>query len=388
MSSKKPHIMTGFKNNMGKEVKMEYKPSTHFYLEDKKAGKLWITKLHFPVHCLTKTTVHDKWRNTTFASNYSYHHGYYDHTEREFRGFGRVEQTDVEDYGTFSNGNINSPYITHDKTLYQPPVKTITWYHTGAYLEKERILNQFKSEYFAPHSTDFTEHQLPEPDISNLDLNVDELNEALRACKGMMLRQEVYELETEAIKSYEEKRVKLFTTAFHNCNIQLIQPRANNHHAVFLVSESESISYNYELNLEDGTLAPDPRISHNLNMNIDKYGNVLESVAIAYKRTSNFTDTSNTLSEETEKLVNEVQHDSHFVYTENNFTTLEANNSESVNHHRLPLLCEVKMFELTNVPKKTPGLYFSLKDFQEANIPSIPKQAYHLLTHSKKFQSE
>jgi hypothetical protein len=64
--------------------------------------------------------------------------------EREFRGFGRVEQTDVEDFGKFAAGNINSPYITGDQTLYQPPVKTITWYHTGAFLSRERILNQFE----------------------------------------------------------------------------------------------------------------------------------------------------------------------------------------------------------------------------------------------------
>ena len=69
-------------------------------------------------------------------------------TEREFRGFGRVEQIDVEDYGTFSAGNTNSPYITDDQTLYQPPVKTVTWYHTGAFLDRKRILSHFKDEYF------------------------------------------------------------------------------------------------------------------------------------------------------------------------------------------------------------------------------------------------
>jgi hypothetical protein len=41
--------------------------------------------------------------------------------EREFRGFGRVEQVDVESYGRFAGSNAASPYITADRTLYQPP---------------------------------------------------------------------------------------------------------------------------------------------------------------------------------------------------------------------------------------------------------------------------
>src|SRR6478735_3188536 len=51
MNSKKPHIMVSYKNNLGKEVSLEYTPSTKFYIDDKLAGNPWITKLHFLVHC-------------------------------------------------------------------------------------------------------------------------------------------------------------------------------------------------------------------------------------------------------------------------------------------------------------------------------------------------
>jgi hypothetical protein len=53
------------------------------------------------------------WSNTT---RYAYHHGYFDGTEREFRGFGKVEQWDTE--------------ATTDGDL--PPVRNVTWFHTGA----------------------------------------------------------------------------------------------------------------------------------------------------------------------------------------------------------------------------------------------------------------
>src|SRR3990172_1102545 len=97
----KPHLLTKSVNNVGTETRVRYAPSTKFYLADKLAGKPWITRLPFPVHVVEKVTVTDKWRKTSFSSTYSYHHGYFDGIEREFRGFGRVEQVDVETFGTF-----------------------------------------------------------------------------------------------------------------------------------------------------------------------------------------------------------------------------------------------------------------------------------------------
>src|SRR3990170_4545269 len=89
--------------------RLDGRPKTS--LADKLAGKPWITRLPFPVHVVEKVTVTDKWRKTSFSSTYSYHHGYFDGIEREFRGFGRVEQVDVETFGTFGKGNEESPYI-------------------------------------------------------------------------------------------------------------------------------------------------------------------------------------------------------------------------------------------------------------------------------------
>ncbi len=376
MNSKKPHIMVGFKNNLGKEVAMEYKASTYFYLEDKKAGKPWITKLHFPVHCVVKTTTTDRWRNTSFASSYSYHHGFYDHGEREFRGFGRVEQTDVEDFGIFAAGNNNSPYITNNQNLYQPPIKSITWYHTGVTLERNRILTQFQHEYFSPHSPQFAENTLPEPDIDGLKLNADEWCEALRACKGMMLRHEVYELEVDALSNNEEKRIKLFSTAFHNCHVKCLQPCARNRHAVFLVTESEAISYTYELDILAPELHPDPRIAHTLNLRTDEYGNVLESVAIAYGRIGRYIDS--VLPAEAETLIGSVQLETHLVYSKNRFTVLDPDVAISNNHYRLPLPCEVKTFELTGIQPSV-GFYFTLSELRDASINLVHEIPYHTL---------
>jgi RHS repeat-associated protein len=383
MDSTKPHVMTHYRNNMGKEVTLEYKASTHFYLEDKKAGKPWVTKLHFPVHCLVKTTTIDRWRKTSFSSTYSYHHGYYDHAEREFRGFGRVEQIDIEDFGLFAAGNSSSPYITSNKNLYQPPVKSITWYHTGASLERNRILTQFQHEYYSPSSATFKENALPEPDIASLSLSSQEWREALRACKGMMLRQEVYELDVDALANKKEERVKLFSTAFHNCHIKRLQPREQNQHAVFLVTESEAISYTYELDLLTTTPQLDPRIAHTLNLSTDEFGNVLESVAIAYHRIGRHTDPA--LSSTDQDLIAIVQQENHVAYTKNAFTILDSTITISANDHRLPLPCEVKTCELTGI-LPVAGFYFTLAELRNANISSWQEIPYHTLPDLTKRQ--
>ncbi|MBO9700910.1 MAG: VCBS repeat-containing protein [Sporocytophaga sp.] len=373
MNNRKPHLMVSYKNNLGKEVSLEYTASTKFYLEDKLAGKPWATKLHFPVHLLTKTTVSDKWRNTRFTSQIKYHHGYYDHAEREFRGFGRVEQIDAEDFGIFAAAHANSPYITDDFSLYQPPIKTITWYHTGAFLDRQKILNQFQDEYFAPESLDFHENALPETDLNIESLSSIEWQQALRSCKGMILRQEVYELEVDAFSRGEEKRIKLFSTAYHNCKINLVQPKAFNEFAVFFATESEAITYQYELDLTSDVLIPDPRIAHSFNLKYDEYGNLLQSLAATYPRIGQHTETG--IADETLALIQEVQRTSLLIFSENHF----SNDIITDHNYRLRVPIQAKIFEITGIIPNN-GFYFSIEEFRNYNISEVVEEIpYHLL---------
>ncbi|MDR4497890.1 MAG: hypothetical protein MRK02_08235 [Candidatus Scalindua sp.] len=355
MGGLKPHLLTRVINNLGAETEIEYAPSTKFYLADKQAGTPWLTRLPFPVHVVERTTVKEKWRNTTFSTRYSYHHGYYDGIEREFRGFGRVEQVDVESYGKFIEGNTASPYISDDKTLYQPPVKTITWFHTGAFIDRDRMINGFREEYFpnwldeAGYTIDsdyhFSERELPEPDFLTSDVSTEELREALRACKGITLRQETYELDVDALEVGRHVPVKLFSTACHNCQIRRIQPRDENRHAVFLVTESEAITYHYEIDMREPVLKPDPRIAHTLTLNTNEYGQPLQALAVAYPRVRLFQEEALTLPVGTDILIRRVQNELHLSYTETHYT----NDVDLPDHYRLRLPCEVKTYELTGI---------------------------------------
>nr|WP_320014185.1 SpvB/TcaC N-terminal domain-containing protein [uncultured Desulfobacter sp.] len=381
MSSKKPHVMTHYTNNLGKETKLEYKSSTHFYLQDKLAGTPWITKLPFPVQVVSRVVVEEKITDVRFASSYTYHHGYYDHSEREFRGFGRVEQTDTEFYQEWHADNSGNR-LEKDEQLYQKPVLTKTWFHTGAFLDRERILEQFQTEYWPQaYNRSFPESpiNITEPSISDARLTDevaallgDEYREALRACKGMMLRQEVFALDAPRENPSEEERqlqMKPFSVATHNCNIQLLQPRENNDYGVFLITESEAITINYERNEADG------RVAHTLNTRIDELGNVLESVSVVYGRNpqqaaeanaslqSRVTDFS--VFTEQQKLqaafatnienLHNAQQQNHIIVSRNSFAQFRHNDQLShdldeptVYRTRLPN--ESQTYEITGIP--------------------------------------
>jgi hypothetical protein len=75
----------------------------------------------------------------------------------------------------------------------------------------------------------------------------------------MALRSETFAKDAIKFGNTDEARKKEltpFSVATHNCVIELLQPKGKNKHAVFVVKESEAITYSYERNAED------PRIAH------------------------------------------------------------------------------------------------------------------------------
>ena len=360
MNSKKPHIMVSYKNNLGKEVSLEYTPSTKFYIDDKLAGKPWATKLHFPVHCVSKTTTEDKISGHKFLSEYKYHHGYYDHAEREFRGFGMVEQSDAE---TFEHWEKSGATNITEATLHQEPVVSKSWNHTGAFLRNEKILDHFKQDYWYEEMQrqgfPVTHHEVALPDARLItapgidpsilnQLSPQEWQEALRACKGMGLRSETFAKDALKFGDTAEARQKElipFSVTTHNCVIELLQPKGKNKHAVFVVKESEAINYSYERDPED------PRIAHNLNIKLDEYGNVLESASVVYPRLN--ADTS--LPIETQQA----QSQTFINYTQNQYT----NDVFGDHTHRLRLASELKTYELKGVSKV--NTYYSINELTD-----------------------
>ena len=201
----------------------------------------------------------------------------------------------------------------------------------------------------------FREKPLPEPELPD-SLSADEWREALRACKGMMLRQEIYELDVDGLAAVAPKHtpVRIFSVATHNCHIKLLQARGANQHAVFLVTESEALNYQYDLALptDGGSVEPDPRVSHTLNLRIDDFGNILESVAIVYPRRKLNEDES--LSAEQRAVVHRVQSEAHLRLNCTDYTK----DIFGPDTHRLPVPCQTRSWELSGISQA--GDYFTL----------------------------
>jgi len=144
MGGQKPHLLIKSVNNLGAETLVEYAPSTKFYLADKLNGKPWITRVPFPVHVVERVTTYDHISGNRFVTRYAYHHGYFDGVEREFRGFGMVEQQDTEEFTAFAAASVLPAATNVDAASHVPPVLTKTWFHTGVYLGRDHV-----SDFFA-----------------------------------------------------------------------------------------------------------------------------------------------------------------------------------------------------------------------------------------------
>lgn len=335
-NSKKPHLLYQYENNMGKEVRFEYISSTHFYLADKKAGTPWATKLPFPMHVVQKTQVKDYIRNTVFVNQYSYHHGFYDRIEREFRGFGRVETLDTEDFEALKD--IGGSNIIEEH--YQVPIKTVSWYHTGASFKHEHLTTAYQKEYY---QNPLVEQDLGEIELPN-NLTDQAYHEAFRACKGLLLRQEVYSLDTD-----NPKHEHPYSAAESTYQVQQVQPHAGQPYASFIVVPVQSLTYAYERNPQD------PRIAHNLVLKTNELGMPLETAQVIYPRLQ---------APSLPTLIANEQQKIHAVFSQITTTNDVGSTTPLSDAYRLRAACEEKMYELLGLPQSNTFLTVaSLNDY-------------------------
>ena len=359
MGGQKPHLLIRSENNLGAETRVHYAPSTQFYLQDKRDGRPWITRMPFPVHVVERVETDDRISRNRFVTRYAYHHGYFDGIEREFRGFGLVEQWDTEELAALSAGGALSDATNLDEASHVPPVLTKTWFHTGAHIEGRRISRQFEAEYYREGDISLGEAGLADDQLRAMlladtllppGLSADETREACRALKSSILRQEVYGLDGS------EEADRPYSLSERNYSLQAVQPRGQNRYAVFFSHARETVDFHYERKLypvlgghivdeATGAMSPDarrladPRVSHTMTLDVDEYGNVLQSVAIGYGR--RHTDAGPLLTprdqaKQTRTLI---------TYTENDYANAVLDDAA----YRTPLLCETRTYELLKI---------------------------------------
>jgi RHS repeat-associated protein len=273
MCGRKPHLLSYVTNNMGGSTRIQYASSTEFYLADKAAGRPWITRLAFAVHVVRRVETFDEVSRNRMVTRYTYHHGFFDSLEREFRGFARVDQLDTEDFADFPQTGDFPIGDNWSEASNVPSVLTRTWFHTGVFLEGGRVSRHLAREYF--HTADGGASLLPDTVLPS-GLTAFEAREACRALKGSMLRQEVY------ARDGGPKEDTPYTVSENNFTIVTVQPKGRNRYAVFFTHPRETVTYHCERN------ATDPRIGHELTLAVDRFGNVLRSAAIGYRRRDPF----------------------------------------------------------------------------------------------------
>ena len=337
MNGQKPHLLTNIRNNLGAETRIEYASSTEFYLADQAAGTPWVTRLPFPVHVVKKVETYDYISRNRFVRAYTYHHGFFDGVEREFRGFGRVDQLDTEEFAALTRSGAFPVGENIRAESNVPPVLTKTWFHTGVYLGGGRVSRHMEHEYWREPGLRPHEHQamLLDDTILPEDLTPEEAREACRALKGSLLRQEIYALDDR------EASDQPYTVSEANFTIRPLQPRGRSRHAVFFTHGRENLSFNYERKLYevDGCRRADPRVMHIVILEVDDYGNILQSINIGYGR--RFADLSPFLTDGDREKQKKI------------LLTLSTNQYTNVvgqpDAYRKPLIAEASLFELIHM---------------------------------------
>jgi RHS repeat-associated protein len=288
MGGQKPHLLVGMRNNLGAEMAIRYAPSTRFYLDDQAAGRPWATRLPFPVHVVERVETRDLLTRNVLTTRYAYHHGFFDGVEREFRGFAMVEQWDTEVLDAVAPADASNLDTAHTV----PPTLTRTWYHTGAPGVAE-VTRSLAGEYYGGDVTAVGTPALALLDdtvlptsvrsagvVTPLPLSAEEEREARRALKGSLLRREVYGRDGSSAQE------RPYVVAEHNYTVEMLQPAVDGDHAVFFVHPRETLTAHHERAVYPvgGTDLHDPRVVHELVLEVDEYGNVTRSASIAYGR--------------------------------------------------------------------------------------------------------
>ena len=184
----KPYLLQRMDNQLGAITEVGYASSTEAWLADAQhPDTRWQTTLPFPVQVVARVRTIDVFSQTQLITEYRYHHGYWDGGEREFRGFGCVEQLDAET-GLTAGG---------DGRPLTPPLCLKTWFHLGPVGPEEGswVEPDYAREYWSGDPPLFPRHRALEALLGDAKLPRRAKRDALRALRGQVLRTELYALD-------------------------------------------------------------------------------------------------------------------------------------------------------------------------------------------------
>jgi hypothetical protein len=264
----KPYLLTGSNNNMGCSAEVVYRSSAQEWLDEKQRllslKRLPVSHLPFPVAVVKKQQQLDEITGNCLTQTFTWREGVYDSREREFRGFGLLQQTDSES----ASGD--------DDVGFSEPVRVCTWFHTGQSMDRSRdgyfnhdpeavpLGNTLFSRY---HAEDDCEELIAAPDE-------DTRYQIARALVGSVIRTETWadtEVDAPGIAT---------PYAVQESRYLVREVTAQGRYAGLIVLPLllEKISYQYDRFVDD----PQCRQEVNLRWNI--HGQSTHSLVISFAR--------------------------------------------------------------------------------------------------------
>lgn len=294
-AGEKPYLLHEMRNNMGAVTKVEYKPSTHYYLEDEKQPDTrWKTQLPFPTSVVSCVEVIDQVSQGKLTTEYKYHHGYWDGVDREFRGFGRVDQYDTEAFDRYNENGLHGTqqFNSVEKVHYAAPTVTRSWFHLGPVAD-ETLRDWEEVDYENEYWQEKWDATTPQPiTITRPNEMVQMLKavpakakrDAFRTLRGSILRTELYALDGTRF----EKRPYTVTEAQYGVRLEY-EPDES------FISKGEQgsgyifFSFGIGQRTTQWERGKDPMTSISFTGDFDTYGNPQKQLAIAVPRNRDFT---------------------------------------------------------------------------------------------------
>ncbi|WP_240775716.1 SpvB/TcaC N-terminal domain-containing protein [Nissabacter sp. SGAir0207] len=260
-SANKPWLLSSINNNLGASHTLQYRSSAQEWLDEKRETPSAIAHLPFVVNLLVGQTVMDEVTGNRLSQLYRYRQGVYDGKEHEFRGFGYVETVDTNDIAT----------PVGDDTPIAAPSLTKCWFHCGRGSDEFALYGQpWQGDSAAPtlNPTRLTMWQNDKEVVADT-LAPDTQWWMFRALKGSLLRREIWGLDDT------EQANTPYSCTWLRMQVRLMQDGPQ---PIVVPCVLEQVDGRYE------RVASDPAITHQVQLEIDRYGVPLHSVTIAYPR--------------------------------------------------------------------------------------------------------
>lgn len=273
--TRKPLLLNAINNNMGAETELGYRSSAQFWLDEKAQaaadGRTVRSYLPFAVHLHSRTLIRDEISGNCLTSRCVYRHGVWDSREREYRGFGCVEQIDTDISATASQGSLSAA---------PAPARKISWFATGVAAIDARLPDEFWSgdkQVFPGFTTRFTRFDTAKSMDEVIIPDAEQRYWLNRALKGTLLRSELYGEDGTALANVPYSVSEYRPQARLLSGIIELVPSV-------LPLILESRDWQYE------RIVSDPRCDQQTVLRFDELGLPCDRLSIAYPRRNKPTD--------------------------------------------------------------------------------------------------